>query len=148
MKEFITAVEDLAEDENGKVPKLDENDQEMRDEDGNVIMDDPHVRFKLDGRLMRAYPPDEGQLAFMLATLGRGQTNDQRFASIINIMLESLQSEDADFLESRLLTRDKAKKLKIRQIEGIFEYLMEEWFGRPTQPPSDSAASPPSDGHS
>lgn len=128
MKEFVTAVE------------------ESIQEDEGTPVEEQYVEFKLDDRVMRAYQPTDGQLTFMLAAMGRGQTSDQRFAAIINIMMESLREEDQDYLESRLLTRDPAKRLPVKQIEAIFEYLTEEWFGRPTQPPSDSAPSPQSDG--
>lgn len=146
MKEFITAIEDLAEDESGKVPMLDENDQEMRDNEGNVLLDFPHARFMVDGRMLRAYPPHEGQLTFMMANMGRGQTDDSRFAAIVNIMINSLREDDQDYFESRLLTRDRTQRLSMKTVEGMFKYLMEEWFARPTQPSSDSAESPPSDG--
>jgi hypothetical protein len=76
----------------------------------------------------------------MLASLGRGQSQDQRFASIINIMLESLREEDAEYLETRLLTRDRKKRLPSEKIEEIFEYLVEQWFGgKVTVPRSGSA---------
>lgn len=146
MREFVAAVEDLNEDEDGKVQMLDENDQPMFNEDGSPMMDDPHVRFKLDDRMLRAYNPTPGQLMFMMAALGRGQSNESRFASILNIMFESLGPEDKDWFEGRLLTRDKDKILSPKRIEGIFEYLTTEWFARPTQPPSGSASSLPSGG--
>lgn len=124
MKEFVTAVEDSVKD--------------LESED--------YVEFKLDGRVMRAYTPHSGQLTFMLAAMGRGQTDDKRFAAIINIMMESLRPEDQDYLEERLLTRDPRKRVPEAQIQEIFEYLTEEWFARPTQPASDSAESSQSDG--
>ena len=126
MREFITAVEDI------------EKEDSEQEED--------FIEFKLDGRVMRSYPPNDGQLAFMLASMGRGQTTDQRFAGIINIMIASLRDEDADYLESRLLEKDAKKRLPVKQVEAIFEYLVEEWFARPTQSPSDSAPSQQSDG--
>lgn len=128
MKEFTTAVEEMATEHDG------------------TPVEEQYVEFKLDDRVLRAYHPTDGQLTFMLASLGRGQTSDQRFAAIINIMMASLRDEDQDYLESRLLTRDPAKRLPVEQIEQIFEYLSEEWFARPTQPPSGSAPSQPSDG--
>jgi hypothetical protein len=82
----------------------------------------------------------------MLASLGRGQSSESRFASIINIMMSSLRDADADYLESRLLSRDPKDRLPVEQIEAIFEFLTTEWFARPTQPPSDSAPSPQNDG--
>lgn len=128
MREFVTAVEEVV------------------TEDSGTPVEEQYTEFKLDDRVMRAYQPTDGQLAFMLAAMGRGQSNDQRFASIINIMISSLRDEDADYLEGRLLSRDPKDRLPVSQIEQIFEYLVEEWFGRPTQQPSDSASSPPSDG--
>lgn len=107
--------------------------------------DEKPIEFELDGRTMRAYQPTDGQLAFMLAALGRGQTNDQRFASIINIIINCLHDEDADYLESRLLSNGK-DRLPVSTIEKIFEFLVEEWFARPTQPQSDSAGTPPTTG--
>lgn len=128
MKEFISAYEDIQTEDDGK------------------SVEEEFIAFKVDGRELHAYPPTDGQLAFMLAALGRGQSADQRFAAIINIMLSSLRDDDADYLESRLLTRDRKSLLPVKQIEEIFEYLTEQWFARPTQPASDSASSPQSDG--
>lgn len=128
MKEFISAVEDIRAEDAGENPE------------------DQYIEFKLDDRVLRAYPPTDGQLTFMLAALGRGQSQEQRFAAIINIMLSSLRDVDQDYMESRLLSRDPKTRLKVDQVEAIFEYLTEEWFARPTQSPSDSAQSPPTDG--
>lgn len=127
MKEFISAVEDAENEENG-------------------TEEESYVPFKIDGRELRAYQPTEGQLIFMLAATGRGQSADQRMAAIINIMLASLRDDDADYMEARLLTRDPKKRLKPEMIESVFEYLVEEWFARPTQPSSGSAESQPSAG--
>lgn len=143
MKEFTSAVEDvLAEDERaekiaervealvaeGKDRAEAEKQAEREAEDDEGV-----VTFTLDGREMKAYPPTDGQLAFMLASLGRGQTKEQRFAAIINIMLEALRDDDRDYMESRLLTRDPKRRLSIKTVEGIFEHMTEEWFARPTQ---------------
>jgi len=121
VKEFVTAVAEVEQETDG------------------TPVEEQFVAFKVDGHELHAYPPTDGQLAFMLAALGRGQTQDQRFAAIINIMLSSLRNEDADYLESRLLSRDPKVRLPIKQVEAIFEHLTEEWFARPTQPASDSA---------
>lgn len=145
MKEFITAVEDLvSEDENTE--RIAALIAAGKTEDEARAEVEGYIPFKVDGRELRAYHPHEGQLTFMLAALGRGQTKDQRFASIINIMLESLREEDAEYLESRLLTRDPQKRIKAKQIEEIFAYLTEQWFARPTQSQSGSAGLPQTDG--
>jgi hypothetical protein len=119
MKKFRTAVEYTepgAEEDRGKV-----------------------IRYELDDRVMTAYKPHEGQLTFMLAALGRGQTDDQRYAAIVNIMLAAHFSGDKDYLESRLLENDPKKRLRLKQLEEIFEHLIEEWFADPTRESSDSA---------
>lgn len=129
MKQFVTDYEALAtEQETGVKPA------------------DQVIEFELDGRVMKAHPPTEGQLAFMLAALGRGQTDESRFASIINVMVETLDKDDRDYFESRLLTSDPKRRLPAKQIEAIFEYLTEQWFARPTQSQSDSAGSQQNDG--
>lgn len=128
MKEFTTAVEAIEREDNGEA------------------VEEQYIAFKLDGREMHAYPPTDGQLAFMLAAMGRGQSADSRFASIINIMLETFRDEDREYFEGRLLTRDSTKRIGVEQINEIFEHLTEEWFARPTQSSSGSATSPPNDG--
>lgn len=145
MKEFITAFEEVDKQDNPEF-ELNPDGSQKLDDEGNPIPVEDFIPFKVDGRELRAYPPTDGQLAFMLAALGRGQSADQRFASIINIMLSSMRGEDQDYLEGRLLTRDPKQKLPVSQIEAIFEFLTEEWFARPTQPQSGSAPSPQSDG--
>lgn len=147
MKEFITAVEDVvaADERDEKIAALvaegkTREEAEAEVEEGDYveftlvdISKDPETgEEKRTNRVLRAYPPHDGQLAFMLAALGRGQTQQSRFASIINIMLESLRDEDRDYLEGRLLTRGP-DRLGVKTIEAIFEHLTEEWFARPTQ---------------
>lgn len=133
MKQFITAVVEAETEEDG-TPVEDqfvEFEMAQKTPEGELI----------NRRVLRAYQPHEGQLTFMLAATGRGQTKEQRFAAIINIMLSALRDDDQDYLEGRLLERDPKKRIKIEEIEEIFEYLVGEWFARPTQPPSDSAGS-------
>lgn len=104
-----------------------------REDAESIVDDDPYTDFMLDGRQMRAYQPTSGQLAFMMASMGRGQTSDQRFSAILNIMFECLRDDDKDHLESRMLTRDKKKRLDLVVLERIFEGLAKEWFARPIQ---------------
>lgn len=145
MKEFVTAVEEVVtDDENeAKIAALMAQGKTREEAEAEV---EPFIEFKLDGHVLHAYQPTDGQLTFMLAALGRGQTQDQRFAAIINIMMSTLRDEDQDYFESRLLDRNPRTRLRIQQVEQIFEYLTEQWFARPTQASSDSAQSPPSDG--
>lgn len=124
MKEFTTAI-----------------DEAFKSDEESAL-----VEFKVDDRVLRSRAPHDGQLTFMLAAMGRGQTNDQRFASIINLVMSTLPDEDADYLQSRLLETDPRKRIPVKVIEEIFEFLVSEWFARPTPPSSGSAPSQPSDG--
>lgn len=139
MKEFTTAVADIL-DEDEREDKIkalmEEKDGEpglSRQDAEDQVDDDIPVKFSLDGRTMHAYMPTDGQLAFMMAAMGRGQSDNNRFAAIVNIMLESLRDADRQYMEERLLTRDKTKRLPVKQVEAIFEHLSEEWFARPTK---------------
>lgn len=151
MKEFTTAVEDIvAEDEREEKIVALIAEGKTRAEAEAEVDDEQPIEFdivdkewqgegderkyvEIARRTLHAYPPTDGQLAFMLASMGRGQTADGRFASIINIMLECLRDDDKDWFESRLLSRDKKKRIGVKTIEGVFEMLTEEWFARPTQ---------------
>lgn len=133
MKEFITAVEDvvLEDEREAQIAALMEKGK-TRAEAEVEVDEDPYVEFKIDDRVMRAYRPNEGQLIFLLASLGRGQSKESRMASIVNIMMESLREEDKDYFESRLLSR--SHPIAPKTIEAVFEHLTEEWFARPTKP--------------
>lgn len=136
MKEFISAVEEVEQtsEREDKIKALIAEGKTREEAEREVDAEVP-LEFKLDGRVMHAFAPTTGQLAFMLATLGRGQTDDQRLAGIVNIILYSLRDDDRDYFENRMLERDKKKAVPIQTIEAIFEYMTEQWFGdsRPTQ---------------
>lgn len=130
VKEFITAVDEI----------------DREDNEGAAPEDQP-LEFTVDGRVLHAFPPTDGQLIFMMAALGRGQSQEKRFASILNLLFAALPEEDADYLEERLLKPAKdPEKLTAKWIEQIFEWMVGEWFARPTKSASDSAESPQSDG--
>jgi hypothetical protein len=156
LKEFISAVQDIEQEDKiaARVAELvaegvpPEQAQKKAEEEL-----EPFVPFMVDGRELRAFYPTDGQLVFMLASMGRGQSQQGRFSAIVNVMMESLRDEDQDYLEERLLAHDRKKRLALEKLEEIFEYLVGEWFGagegdpeRPTQPSSGSAPSQPSDG--
>lgn len=136
MKEFTAAVEEVQFDDEreqkilGLMTEVDGQPAMTREEAEEAT--EPFIEFKMDdGRVMHAYHPEDGQLAFLMASMGRGQSNDQRFAAIINLMLACLRDDDRDYLENRLLQRGKGR-LRVKQVEEVFAFLSEEWFQRPT----------------
>ena len=122
VKSFSTAVEEtLGEELDGKT------------------VEEQYIEFEIDGRTLRAFHPTPGQLVFMLAAMGHGQSAEQRFAGILNIVFAALRDEDRDYVEARLLSRDPKDRKFHETLEGVFEFLAEEWFATPTEQPSDSA---------
>lgn len=143
MKEFILAVEDEAaeqEREDG-IAALMAKDESLTREQAEVQYDrGAPTPFKIGDRVLNAYKPNETQLIFLLASLGRGQSKESRMASIVNVMLESLAEDDKDWFEERLLTSDPKKRIPPKLIESVFEYLTGEWFREAV--PGDGTAVP------
>lgn len=104
----------------------------------------PFTEFKLDGRVMKAYNPDDGQLAMFLASIGRGQAASDKVAGAINFFCSVLDEDDATHIEVRLL--DRHDPFGLEQVEEIMQGIIEEWGGRPTKSLSVSTQSPESDG--
>lgn len=117
MKEFVTAVEDAHD--------------EVDIDEGQTL--------KLDGEILRYFKPVEGQVLLYLAQTGRHATKDDRVAAIINFFMELFDERSKDHLVARLMDREDA--FGVAMIEEILESLIEEWVGRPTQPPSASSRS-------
>lgn len=131
MKEFILAVEDEAAEQEREdaIAALMAKDDSLTREQAEVQVDrGTPTEFKIGDKVLRAYKPNETQLIFLLASLGRGQSKESRMASIVNVMLESLDEDDKDWFEERLLTSDEKRRIKPKVIESVFEYLTSEWF--------------------
>jgi hypothetical protein len=141
MKQFKRAVESVEESEQyeAKVTALLEKDPSLsrKDAENQITFGAPTV-FEFYERVIKSYQPLPAQLAFLMASMGRGQTNDARFAAIVNIMLESLKGDDKDWFESLLITGDPKKSVDLPVLEEVFAYLTEEWF-RDDAPEGDAA---------
>lgn len=103
--------------------KLDTKGDPVVDEKGNEIIVSEH--------LFTAEEPNEGQLTFLLASMGRGMTGSQRVAAVVNFLDAVLDDESADYLNSRLLSRNDP--FPPEGIEKIFGHFAAKWFGRPTK---------------
>lgn len=129
MKEFILAVEDEVADQEREnaIEALVAQGKTREQAEIEVDRGTP-TEFKIGDRVLKAYKPNETQLIFLLASLGRGQSKESRMASIVNVMLESLDEDDKDWFEERLLTSDPRRRIRPSVIESVFEYLTSEWF--------------------
>jgi hypothetical protein len=86
VKEFTTAVEDVvAEDvREEKIVALVATGKTREEAEAEVESEEGVVEFMLDGRTMKAYPLEDGQLAFMLAArsvVGRAKSSGSRPSS-------------------------------------------------------------------
>lgn len=119
MREFVTAVQDH--------------------EDRKSETAQPYP-FKVDGVVCNAYKPDDSQIAVFFATVGRGASNADRIAGVLNFFDAVLDKKSSDYLTGRLL--DRTDNFKFEQVEDILEGLVEDWSGHPTQEAVASSASP------
>ena len=120
MKEFSTAIRDAVED--SEAP----------------------MEFKIDGHVVRAFRPTDGQIAMLMAALGRHTSESTKVAGVIDFFVYTLDDESYNYVTNRLLSRDDA--LEMDQIQEVIEWMIEEWSGRPTQPASGSTRSQTSGG--
>lgn len=128
MREFDTAVrvatEDKSAQDEGKTFNINE-----RDEEGNLIRT---VQC-------RYFDPTEGQVAMTMAAMGRHTNNNTKLAGIIDFMIGVLDEPSHHYIVDRLM--DRKDPFGLEDVEGIMMEMIEEWTGRPTQPPSGSTSS-------
>lgn len=129
MKEFALAVLDEIEDSTReeRINALVAEGKTREEAEVEVDRGRPVV-FRIGDRTLKAYKPDETQLIFLMATMSRGQSKTTRMAGVINVMLESLDGDDKDWFEERLLTSDRSQKIGTKTLEAVFEHLTTEWF--------------------
>ena len=111
MREFVTAAK--AADEEQPVP----------------------IEFQVDGHPMRAYPPTEGQIAVVMASLTDYTSDADKMAAIINFFVGVLDDDSHVTLVRRLM--DRNDPFGFVELNEIMEWLMSEWSARPTKQPSD-----------
>ncbi len=117
MKEFITAATEAVEEDDAGT-----------------------LEFSVDGVLCKAYKPNDGQIAVLMATTnGRHLSEGEMIAGIINFFVATLDDETHNYLVNKLL--DRNDPFGVLQVQDIIAWMMEEWSGRPTQ---SSTASTPS----
>jgi len=118
VKEFVTAAERI---ENEDTP------------------DDDYVEFAVDGFEVKAYRPDDGQLAVLYAMTGRHTTTPEKIAGTVNFFFGLLDEDSHTHLAQRLM--DRNDDFGIAKVNEILTYLVEQWSGRPTRQSSGSSGS-------
>jgi hypothetical protein len=97
------------------------------------------IDFSVDGTVLKAYRPSEGQMAVFMASIGKGSNDIDMVAGPLNFFDSLLDGEGRAYFTERLLDRDDP--MDIPTIVEIMESIIEDWAGRPTPEPSDSTAS-------
>ena len=97
------------------------------------------VEFKLDDQVVKAYRPTDGQIAILMASIGRHTTESTKIAGVIDFFVATLDDESYNYVVNRLLSRDDP--LELEQVQEVIEWMIEEWSGRPIKKPSASTRS-------
>jgi hypothetical protein len=118
MKEFTTSVE--------------------QSEASRPLGSDP-ITFAVDGEEWTAYPPTGGQLTLIIASMSESTKDVDRVKGILDFLDGVLDDDAKATYRERLMDRDDPFDLP--DVERIINWLVEEWSGRPTQPPSGSRSS-------
>jgi hypothetical protein len=98
-----------------------------------ALVEDTGLTFSFDkkGRVLHVHPPKSGQIALLMARLGRHSSFNDKMAGVIDFFVGILDEADYDYVVNRLL--DPQDNLGIEEVQQVMEWLMEEWSGRPTQ---------------
>lgn len=105
---------------------------------------DDGIPFVVDGHECVCYKPEASQFAVLMASISRQNDFSSQVAGVINFFASVLDQPTHAHLTGRLL--DRTDPFGIEEVQGIIEWMVEEWTGRPTQSPSGSTPSPASGG--
>jgi hypothetical protein len=118
MKDFVTAAKTVAEKD---------------------TPDEGITRFKIDGKEMVAYKPEDGQLILLMATTASHSNLHEKIAGVINFFVAVLDEKSHHHIVGRLMDRDD--DFGIEEVTDIMHELIEEWSGNPTEGVSGSSPS-------
>lgn len=93
---------------------------------------------------LKAFRPSDGQLAVLMASFGKGSDEVETVAGPLNFFDSILDDDGRRYILDRML--DPKDPFGPGECSQIMEGLIEEWSGRPTQPPSGSTSSQPNGG--
>lgn len=100
-----------------------------------ALIEDTGLEFSFEkgpkGRKIKVHPPNSGQVAILMARMGRHSTFNDKMAGVIDFFVGILDEADYDYVVNRLL--DPKDNLGIEEIQSVMEWLLEEWTGRPTK---------------
>lgn len=103
------------------------------------------LEFNVDGVLCRAYRPNDGQIAVLMATTSAKHLSEaEQVAGIINFFVAVLDDETHNFVVTKLL--DRRDPFGLTEVQDMIAWMLEEWSGRPTKSSPGSTPSRQSTG--
>ncbi|BCJ61608.1 hypothetical protein [Micromonospora endophytica] len=90
----------------------------------------PDVTFKLDTVEMVCRAPKDAQLAYLMAAASSSRTDADQVAAVLDFFEQTLDPASLVVFRRRLL--NTTDSFDFADAMGIFEYVCEEWSGRPT----------------
>jgi hypothetical protein len=100
----------------------------------------PDVEFEYDERKVVATAPTGAQLALFLSAFGDTADMGTRVVDTLNFFTSRFSRDDAGYFKRRL--NDPNDSFDFADLAEVLSWLVEEWSGRPTISPSDSASWP------
>jgi hypothetical protein len=104
-----------------------------------VTAGDELMEFEVDGEVLHCYPPKDGQVAILMASISRHTSVATKLAGIIDFFVEVMDEPSREYVVGRLM--DRNDPFGLEEVEQISKWMMEELGGYPTQPPSVSTQS-------
>lgn len=103
---------------------------------GAPASNDEPVTFTLYGETFRCAPSIQGRTLLKFISVSSGENADQSATAVLDFFDSALVKADrARFVE---LTSDDDTVVPLETLASIMEWLVEQYSGRPTEPPSPS----------
>lgn len=106
--------------------------------------DAPPLTFQVDDDEWTAKPPTGGQMALVMAAQSEHSSPVEQVKGLIDFLDSVLDDDAKSRYRERLM--DKDDPFDIADVEGIIEWLMEEWSALPPTQPADFQRSQSSTG--
>lgn len=90
----------------------------------------PDIKFRLDKVEMTCRAPKDAQLAYLMAAASSSRSEADQVAAVLDFFEQVLDPVSLRVFRRRLL--DTTDEFDFGDAMAIFEYVCEEWSGRPT----------------
>lgn len=121
-REFITAVEEKV--DGGLQPVEVTLGRVIVDSEGEPVLGEDGEQ-QIEKRTLVCRPPKDGQVALLMARMGRHSGTNDKLAGIIDFFVGVLNEEDHQYVVTRLM--DGEDPFGINDVTDVMTYIVEEW---------------------